>query len=140
LQRLAKEREAAEVAKIEAIATTPLHRGDRGLPGGQGSGLGQFVQAPGEHGTLLGQQQQQKPEQGWLKRESGMALQRARVNKSSLNGSVIFLKIVWHPQKSVGYCVRQWTQRQPTGWDQGVKIQFPSHPDAPVSIPGPPLV
>jgi hypothetical protein len=31
---------------------------------GQGSGLGQFVQAPGEHGTLLGQQQQQKPEQG----------------------------------------------------------------------------
>ena len=63
LRRLAKQGETAEVAKIEAGRSGALARSDRRLPGLRPGGLGEIEQTPGEHGALLGQQQQQQPEQ-----------------------------------------------------------------------------
>ncbi|MNC38122.1 hypothetical protein D3C75_867130 [compost metagenome] len=63
LRRLAKQGETAEVAKIEAGRSGALARSDRRLPGQRPGGLGEIEQTPGEHGALLGQQQQQQPEQ-----------------------------------------------------------------------------
>ncbi|MNC14668.1 hypothetical protein D3C75_624550 [compost metagenome] len=63
LLRLAKQGETADVAEIEAGRSRALARGDSWLPGRGAGRLGQLEQTPGEHGALLGQQQQQQPEQ-----------------------------------------------------------------------------
>ncbi|MOA07864.1 hypothetical protein D3C78_1275900 [compost metagenome] len=63
LRRLAKQGEPADIAEIEAGGFASLTGHDRWLPGGITRRLGQIEQTPGEAGTLMGQQQQQQPEQ-----------------------------------------------------------------------------